>query len=59
MTTGSLRCQNPACAKVITPRSRAIPRTATIGGVSYHTYFCSESCADVMDQRKRRAEARQ
>lgn len=51
--TRSLRCQNPACAKVITPRSRAIPRTITIGGVTYHTYYCSEECADIAARRLR------
>ena len=55
----SLRCQNPSCAKIIRPQSSAIPRNVEIGGVTYHSYYCSESCADVMDQRKHRAEARQ
>lgn len=50
-----LRCQNPACSKVITPRSRAIPRNVTIGRVTYHTYFCSESCAEVIERRRRSA----
>jgi hypothetical protein len=51
--TRSLRCQNPACAKVITPRSRAIPRTVTIGSVTYQTYYCSQECADVIGRRAR------
>ena len=51
--TRSLRCQNPACAKIITPRSRAIPRNAEIGGVTYHTYYCSEECADIVARRRR------
>jgi hypothetical protein len=52
MMARSLRCQNPACAKVITPRSRAIPRNVTIGSVTYHQYFCSDTCAAVVARRK-------
>ena len=46
-----LRCQNSSCAKLIQPRSRAIVKTFTVGAATYHRYFCSQECADIVARR--------
>jgi hypothetical protein len=46
-----LRCQNRSCAKVIQPRSSAVVKTFTVGRIPYHTYYCSQACADIVAKR--------
>ena len=47
-----IRCQNPACAKIIRPQSHAVLSTLTIGRTNYCMRFCSPECMDVIERRK-------
>lgn len=46
-----LRCQNPSCAKLIEPRSHAVVKKLTVGAATYHAYYCSQGCADIVAKR--------